>query len=131
MMLCVPALLLLMARQESQDTASLIYTGVPISSSGSAVQMATHNANVSLSKSRYTVDSLTYLKNLSAQPTTVTISIPVMGKNVDWGMTDNLQVTVMVDNAPVTVTNMGAHMVNTTDPRKMASGIRADSYSNS
>jgi hypothetical protein len=92
--------------------------------------MATHNASVSLSKTRYTVDSLTYLKNLSPKPATITISIPVMGKNVGWGMTDNLQVTVMVDNAPVSVKNMGAQMVRTTDARKLASGIRADSYTN-
>src|SRR4051794_37921261 len=105
MMLCVPALLLLMAGQENTDTASLIYTGVPVSSSSAAVQMATHNASVTMTKTWYSMESLTFLKNISKEPATITISIPVDGKNVDWNMTDRLVVQAWVDNAPVTLKN--------------------------
>ena len=101
MMLVAPALLLSLAAQQFPEKASVIYTGVPRSSSPAAIKMVTHAATATLQKSDFTLTSLTFLKNTSPQPATVTVTLPVEGHNPDWNMTDHTTINVLVDDKPV------------------------------
>jgi len=109
------------------NTVSVIYTGVP-STTSSSVRLMTHDAKTMLSKTTATTDSLSYLKNLSDQPVSITVSIPIEGENVGWGMPEQVMAQVIVDNEPVTVNKQAAREVVTTDARKKSSGIVDDSY---
>jgi len=126
-MLVAPALVLSLAAQQFPEKASVIYTGVPRSSSPAAIKMVTHAATATLQKTDYTLTSLSFLKNISKAPATVTVTIPVEGHNPDWNMTDRTTVSVLVDDKPVQVASNTA-MVQTTDATKRASGVRADRY---
>ena len=127
MMLVAPALLLALTAQQFPEKASVIYTGVPRSSSPAAIKMVTHAATATLQKTDYRLDSLTYFKNVSTAPATVTVTIPVEGHNPDWNMTDHTTISVLVDDKPVQAVANTA-MVQTTDATKKASGVRADRY---
>lgn len=118
---------LLLCAQQLPDKASLIYPGVPRSSSSAAVAMITHSADVKLDKTSFQLESTSFLKNTSTDPATVTITLPVDGHNPDWNMTDHTTVTAWVDGKPVDLTSTTT-MVPETDPQKRASGIRAENY---
>ncbi len=126
-MLSASALLLFVAAQQFPERASVIYTGVPRSSSPAAIRMVTHAATAVLDKTQVQVDSLTYLKNLTTGVATVTVTIPVEGHNPDWNMTDHTTVSVLVDDKPVALTS-ATTMTPTNDPVKRSSGVRAEAY---
>ena len=114
--------------QDLPDKATSLYTGVPISSPSAGVQMVTHNASASLTKTDVSLDSLTYLKNFSDQNASITVTIPIEGHDVEWGMTDKVQVSATIDNEPVMLTKKDAKIVAPSDEKKTASGIRAETY---
>ncbi len=106
----------------------MVYTGVP-SSSNTAVRLVTHDAKTTLSKTTATTDELSYLKNMSDKAVSVTVSIPIEGENVGWGMPDQVQCSVSVDNEPIAINKQAAKETPTTDEHKKASGIVDDTYS--
>ena len=130
MLLSAPLLALALAWQDIPDKASVIYTGIPVSAKRTTVQMVTHNASVRLDKTTQNLESLTYLKNLSSDPATVTLIIPVKGHNVDWAMTENLHVSAMVDNIPISLANSGSRSTPVDDQHRVASGVHAEAYEN-
>lgn len=109
------------------NTVSVIYTGVP-SSPGSTVSMMTHDSKTVLSSRTATSDSLSYLKNLSDKPASITVSIPVEGENVNSAMPNQVAISATVDGQPVTLTKTTPKIVATEDLHKRASGILDDSY---
>jgi hypothetical protein len=125
------ALSLVLAAQEIPEKASLLYTGVPSCTSPCPVQLVTHDAKAVLTVGTVTVDSLSYFKNGSDQIQNVTVSIPVEGHNVDYNMPGTVQVSATVDNMPETLTMVGPKIVPPTDPKLIASGIKAGSYQSS
>lgn len=107
---------------------SVIYTGVP-SSSGSSVSLVTHDAKTTFTKTTAITDSLSYMKNTSNQSASITVKIPVNGDDIGWGMSDQVQVSATLDNAPVSLIKLPATHVPTDDPHKKASGVVDSSYS--
>jgi hypothetical protein len=116
------------ALAQDNNTVSVIYLGVP-STANSTVRLMTHDAKTTLNKTDATTDSVSYLKNLSDKPASITVSIPIEGENVGWGMPNQIMVQVLVDDQPVSITKTTPKEVVTTDAHKKASGIVDDSYS--
>jgi len=128
-MMISAALVLLSFAQVIPDKASAIYTGVPIASAPS-IKMEQHNASATLTKTNETLESLTVLKNTGDSPVTITVTLPVRGHNVDWSMADNMSLTATLDNSPLTLQTKGSRITPPSDQKRIASGVKAETYGN-
>src|SRR5437016_14035935 len=126
MMLSTLGLGLLLSFQKIPDRASVIYTGVPLSSSADAVSMVTHNAQGLLTSDAVTVQSTSYLKNLSSSPADITVSLPIEGHNVAWGMVEKVMISATVDGAVTKLTKLDPQIITPADEHARTSGIRAE-----
>lgn len=118
----------LLSVQQIPEQASVIYSGVPICSSPTSVALVTHDARASVTKDSAVFQSTSYLKNTATGPVSITVSIPVDGHNITWGMAEKMQVSATVDGAAVAITKQDPSIVAPTDAHLRASGVKAAQY---
>lgn len=96
MMITAIATVILGGQTLSGDT-KVLYTGMPTTASSASVRMVSHSATARLEKMSYAYETVSELKNESSRPVTLTITIPVRGKDPTWPMIREHRVSALLD----------------------------------
>jgi hypothetical protein len=91
---------LLSLGQTVPDSASILYPMFPTSSSN-AISMPTHSASFKLGKESISFESLSTMRNTSDKPVTMTLDVPVLGRQVTWKQFQGERVSVQVNRQSV------------------------------
>lgn len=93
----IAAVVLAIGMQTIPSSASLLYPCFPESIADTPVRLVTHSADYSLSKTHVRCETLSVFKNTSGKAVTLSLRLPVRGKQVNWAQSEGLRFTATLN----------------------------------
>jgi hypothetical protein len=113
--------------QTIPTTASVIYPCFPESLVTASVHMLTHSATYKIDLKTQRFESLSTFRNGTDAPVSVTLKLPVRGRQVTWTQAQNMHLSARVNKQSAALTEEAATRKEPTE-RQKANGIWAQSY---
>lgn len=123
----ITALTALLAAQTIPTSASVIYPCMPECGSDTPVQMVTHAATYRLDKKNARFESLTTFRNTGNDTVTLSLSLPVRGKQVIWSQSEGMRFSATLNKQPMALI-VGQISRDAPTEAQKANGIWAASY---
>lgn len=123
----ITTLTALLAAQTIPNSASVLYPCFPESPKDTSVRIMTHSATYRLTKTNARCETLTVFKNQSDKPTTLTLELPVRGKQVNWAQSQGLRFSATLGKSGL---GLRAGSIKRSEPsaQQKANGVWAASF---
>lgn len=123
----VTALTAILAAQTIPTSASVIYPCMPETRSETTVAMVTHGATYKIDNKAVNFSSLTTFRNAGDKEVTLTLLLPIRGKQVMWPQSEGMRMSAMLNKAPM---KLAVGQIGRTDPtpEQKANGVWAGTY---